>query len=73
MSHTHIQFSTDNGKAWRELPDNENTDTYLTKLSHASNVLCMIDTGEWWEIECGVQVRTGTSNCPGYANTKFGR
>lgn len=72
MTQEYLLISTDGGKNWREMRDTATTDTYITKLSHSATLLCMFDTGEWHEMECGKIVRSGLSNCPGYENTKWG-
>lgn len=53
----HVRISDDNGKTWRELPNNENSQKYAEKLSFAANVLFEFPNGLGWELECGRIVR----------------
>jgi hypothetical protein len=52
MTHETLRFKAGNDP-WRRLPDNENSQKYLEKLSHAANVFVLFDSGEAWELECG--------------------
>lgn len=51
MTGEYLRISTDGGLTTRELRDTADTDTYITKLSHAHSVRVYFDTGEWYEIE----------------------
>jgi hypothetical protein len=57
MSHTTIRIKAGND-AWRELPDNENSQKYAERLSHAATVYVLFDSGEAWELECGKIVKS---------------
>jgi hypothetical protein len=52
MSHTHIKVKA-GSDPWRELPDNENTEKYIKRLSFAADVYALFDTGEAWHVDCG--------------------
>lgn len=64
MTHEYLKISTDNGATWRELKDNETTFQYLTKLSHAAEVLVRFDSGERWTMECGEITQSGLFGTP---------
>jgi hypothetical protein len=57
MSHTTIRIKAGNDP-WRELSDNENSQKYAERLSHAATVFVLFDSGEAWELEAGKIVKS---------------
>lgn len=54
MSHERIKIKAGNDPV-REMPDTEETMNYIIKLSWASSVRVWFDSGETWDVECGVR------------------